>query len=171
VEVVRQHGSIDPIPLLVRVGDQVDVKGEISPPYQFSNVSVAWEQNSLKTAPDEDGQNHPMSYFPPFDYMCYAKHAKHDPSMLLEHVVNLTPIFVWVPSIPVPVRGGIKVEGSTFAGKISINHEDKEGLYYVTVWATAGEHGSPVAISRRVIVATAPDPSQIPAKDRAKHHR
>jgi len=165
-EVVRKHGAIDPIPLTVKVGDDVDVKGQISPPYQFSNVSVAWEGGALE-APmsDDDKHSHATSYFPPFDYMCYAKHAKHDPSLLLERVVNITPVFVWIPSLPVPVRGGIKIEGSSFEGRIPINHENQQGYYYLTIWATLGDHGSPVAISRRVIVATAPDSVQPSAKN------
>jgi hypothetical protein len=36
-----------------------------------------------------------------------------------------------------------------------VSHQNKEGLYYVTVWASAGENHRPIPVSRRVIIAKA----------------
>jgi hypothetical protein len=56
------------------------------------------------------------------------------------------------PVSDIPVRGGVKIEGSSFSCKIPVSNEGKGGVYYVTVWASLGKNTKPIPISRRVIV-------------------
>ena len=55
------------------------------------------------------------------------------------------------PASEIPVKGGVKLEGSVFETKVPLSNEGKDGLYYLTVWGSEGQGGKPVPISRRVI--------------------
>jgi hypothetical protein len=57
------------------------------------------------------------------------------------------------PVSDIPIHGGVKVEGLTFNGKVPINKDNKEGIYYVTIWGTMNKLSKSVPISRRAILA------------------
>lgn len=43
------------------------------------------------------------------------------------------------------------IDGAAFSVKVPLNNENKEGLYYITVWGTLGKGQKSIPISRRVI--------------------
>ena len=55
------------------------------------------------------------------------------------------------PQSDIPIKGGVKVRGGNFSGKVSISNEGKPGIYYVTVWAISQNRSIPV--SRRTVTA------------------
>ncbi len=186
-EVVTKHAIMHPIPDKVEVGEKIDVKGVILQPYKFQRVTIAWEGlNNGRTGLDEEEEALP--YFPPLDYVAYGHKAEHGDHQKAAAVIRTGLMFAAIagglfmppvalaapliamsggaPSEPhpvseIPVHGGIKVDGSTFAGSVPISNCGKEGLYYVTVWATTGMDSKPIPISRRTVIATAMDKQTI----------
>jgi hypothetical protein len=63
------------------------------------------------------------------------------------------------PVSEIPMKGGVKSDGSNFTHKLVLNNQGKEGIYYVTIWASNGDQILPV--SRRAIIAhkNSPAPS------------
>jgi len=58
------------------------------------------------------------------------------------------------PVSDIPIKGGVKVDGGSFDAKIPIANNNKEGLYYITVYGSLGSHAQQsVAVSRRVVMA------------------
>ena len=53
------------------------------------------------------------------------------------------------PLSDIPVHGGVKLEGLTFTGKVPFSNASKDGIYYVTVWASSSRSGKSIPISRR----------------------
>ncbi len=179
-DVLTRHGVIQPIPSVVQVGDKVEVKGVIMPPFHFDKITVAWEGKSPGLSSVADESEEALPYFAPLDYTGYAHHSDNDHSGTMTALktagiiaaiaggVFIPPVALAAPLIAlsgstaepkpasdIPVKGGVKVDGNAFDGKVTINHEGKEGLYYITVWASLTKYGKPVAISRRAILATA----------------
>ncbi len=82
IEMVTRHGTVDPIPGEVHVGEKVDVRGTITEPMKFEKVTVAWEGNhALGSASDESQEALP--YFPPLDYAAYQEKSQHDYSGMI----------------------------------------------------------------------------------------
>lgn len=178
-DVVTKHGIMQPLPLEVHVGDKIDVKGVILSPYRFEKVTIAWEGLHDGPEPVDEDSDEALPYFPPLDYVAYCTRAERDHSRAIGTLkmvgivaaiaggVFMPPVALAAPLIAmsgpssepkpmsdIPVHGGIKVEGSTFAGKVPISNSGKEGLYYITVWASSASSPKPVPISRRAIVVT-----------------
>lgn len=175
-EVMTSRGVMHPLPQHVHLGEKIDVSGIVLKPYQFDRITVAWEGTPEQTAPVEESDD-PLPYFPPLDFVAYKEKSEKDYSkaivalkavgllaaiaggMFIPPVALAAPLIVMAgpdpgepkPQSDIPIRGGVKVSGSTFSGKVVINNDSKEGLYYVTVWATLGEGARPFAISRRTI--------------------
>jgi uncharacterized protein YkwD len=181
-EIVTKHGVMHPIPREVQVGEKIDIKGVILPPYEFSRITVAWEGLNKGASSFEENEE-AMPYFPPLDYVAHAtkaEHGDHDKAitalktlgiiaaiaggMIIPPVALAAPLIAMAgPNVgephavsEIPVKGGIKIEGNTFTGSVPISNDGKEGQYYVTVWATSPHNGHPVPISRRIIIANAP---------------
>lgn len=178
-EVVTNHGIIPELPHEVPLGDKLEIKGVVMQPYQFDRITLAWEANKgLTSAPDESEEALP--YFPPLDYVAYATKSAKDYSGAVSALrtagviaaiaggVFMPPVALAAPLIAmsggvgsgdpkpvsdVPIHGGVKVEGLTFNGRVPINKEGKEGIYYVTIWGSLSKTGKPVPISRRAIIA------------------
>ncbi len=176
-EVSTEHGAITPIVIPLKIGDKVDVKGEIEAPYKFFRVSVAWEglSNNLPAASDETEEALP--YFPPLDYVSYSHRAEHDygtamtalrigclvgviaGSMFIPPVALAAPLIAMAPGpgeakpmSDIPLHGGVKISGSTFSGKVTLSKSGKAGIYYLTVWAMSAKSAKPVPISRRAFM-------------------
>ncbi len=189
VEVVTKRGEMQPLPEQVHVGDRIAIKGVLQDPYRFQKVTLAWEGNlpeqAQAAAQDEEPQEEAMPYFPPLDYVAFAHHAEHDREklmgvlrmtgvvaaiaggMFIPPVALAAPLIAMAPTpgepkaaADVPVHGGIKVQGNTFSGTLPVSHQGKEGLYYVTVWATPGESGRAVPVSRRVLIVRNAEPAE-----------
>jgi uncharacterized protein YkwD len=178
-EVVTSHGIIPELPKEVALGEKLEIKGVVMQPYQFDRITLAWEANKvLGSAPDESEEALP--YFPPLDYVAYATKSAKDYSGAMSALrtagviaaiaggVFIPPVALAAPLIAmsggvgnsdpkpvsdIPIHGGVKVEGLTFNGKVPINRDGKEGIYYVTIWGTLSKSGKPVPISRRAILA------------------
>jgi uncharacterized protein YkwD len=180
-DVITHHGVIQPIPFDCRVGDKIEVKGVVMEPYKFERVTLAWEAKNNNLAKVADEAEEALPYFAPLDYGAYAKNSDKDYSQALGTLrtiaiiaaiaggVFIPPVALAAPMIAmsggmgsgepkpvsdIPIKGGMHVDGNYFSGKIPINHEGKEGLYYVTVWATVTKYGKPIPISRRAILAS-----------------
>ena len=180
-DVITHHGVIQPIPLECHVGEKIEVKGVVMEPYKFERVSLAWEAKGNNLAKTADEAEEALPYFAPLDYGAFAKNSDKDYSQALGTLrtigiiaaiaggMFMPPIALAAPMIAmsggmgsgepkpvsdIPIKGGMHVEGNYFSGKIPINHEGKEGLYYVTVWATITKYGKPIPISRRAILAS-----------------
>lgn len=176
-EVVTKHGIIHPLPLETRVGEKVEIKGVVLEPYKFERVTLAWEASHDGASVADDSEE-ALPYFPPLDYAAYAAKSEHDYSttmgalrtvgiiaaiaggMFIPPVALAAPLIAMSggmgepkPVSDIPVHGGMKLEGSTFSGKIALNKEGKEGIYYVTVWASTGKYAKPIPISRQAIIA------------------
>ena len=181
-DVTTHHGVIQPIPTDCHVGDKIEVKGVVMEPYKFERVSLAWEAKRSNLATVVDEAEEALPYFAPLDYGAFAKSSDKDYSTALSTLrtigiiaaiaggVFMPPVALAAPMIAmsagmgsgepkpvsdIPIKGGMHVDGNYFSGKIPINHEGKEGLYYVTVWATVTKYGKPIPISRRAILASA----------------
>jgi uncharacterized protein YkwD len=179
-DVLTRHGVIQPIPTSVQVGDKVDVRGVVMPPFHFDKITVAWEGPSPGMASIADDSEEALPYFAPLDYAAYAHHSDNDHQGTITALktagiiaaiaggVFIPPVALAAPLIAmsgsnsepkpasdIPIKGGVHVDGNAFDGRIAINHEGKEGIYYITVWASLTKYGKPIAISRRAIVATA----------------
>lgn len=187
-ELVSKHAIIHPVPNDAHVDEKIDVKGVMNPPYQFVRVTLAWEGGGNNLASVADESEEALPYFPPLDYVAYQRRAEsggHDKAiMILKGVgiaaaiaggVFMPPVALAAPLIAVsggqaehkpaseiPVKGGVKLEGSVFETKVPLSNEGKDGLYYLTVWGAEGQGGKPVPISRRVIYVTGgkEDPAQ-----------
>lgn len=179
-EVFTRRAIVVPTATEVTVGDKVEVKGVLYSPYYFDKVTLAWEAYSPDSTGGStaDDAEEALPYFPPLDYVAYANKAEHDydKAMLALKTVGMVaavagglfipPVALAAPLIAVagsggepkpvsdiPVKGGIKVDGAAFSGHIPLSNSNKEGLYYVTVWASLGRGQKSVAVSRRVILA------------------
>ncbi len=177
-ELVSKHAIIHPVPDKAHIDEKIDVKGVMTPPYQFVRVTLAWEGGNSNLASVADESDEALPYFPPLDYIAYQKRAEsggHDKAiMILKGVgiaaaiaggVFMPPVALAAPLIAVsgsgsgehkpaseiPVKGGVKLEGSVFETKVPLSNEGKDGLYYLTVWGAEGQGSKPVPISRRVI--------------------
>ncbi|CAN5470837.1 hypothetical protein BH10CYA1_BH10CYA1_49660 [soil metagenome] len=178
-EVVTNHGIIPELPHEVGIGEKLEIKGVVMQPYQFDRITLAWEANKeLASTPDESEEALP--YFPPLDYVAYAGKSAHDYSGAVSALrtagviaaiaggIFMPPVALAAPLIAmsggigtgdpkpvsdIPIHGGVKVEGLTFNGKVPINKDGKEGIYYVTIWGTLSKVGKSVPISRRAILA------------------
>lgn len=178
-DVVTKHGIMNPLPLEVHVGDKVDIKGVVLSPYKFERVTLAWEGLHSGPEPVDEDSDEALPYFPPLDYVAYATKAERDHSKAVGTLkmigivaaiaggVFMPPVALAAPLIAmtgsssepkpmsdIPVHGGFKVEGSTFSGKVPISNSGKEGLYYITVWASSASSPKPVPISRRAITVS-----------------
>jgi uncharacterized protein YkwD len=179
-DVLTRHGVIQPIPYSVQVGDKIDVKGVVMPPFHFEKITVAWEGPSPGMTAVADDSEEALPYFAPLDYAAFAHHSDNDHQGTITALktagiiaaiaggVFIPPVALAAPLIAmsgtnsdpkpasdIPIKGGVHVDGNAFEGRIAINHEGKEGIYYITVWASLTKYGKPIAISRRAIVATA----------------
>lgn len=178
-EVITNHAIIPELPKEVAIGEKLEIKGVVMQPYQFDRITLAWEANkALASTPDESDEALP--YFPPLDYVAYATKSAKDYSGAMSALraagviaaiaggVFVPPVALAAPLIAmsggvgtsdpkpvsdIPIHGGVKVEGLTFNGRVPINKDGKEGIYYVTIWGTLSKTGKPVPISRRAIVA------------------
>jgi len=185
-EVVTRQGQMEPLPAEIEVGDRVDVKGSVFAPYLFDRVTLSWEGLPEKPLDIEaearatDFDEEAMPYFPPLDFIAYARKSDNNNDALMAALrtagvlaaiaggVFVPPVALAAPLIAmsgsvsepkpysdIPVRGGVKVRGPSFRRDIQISNKKQEGLYYVTVWAMEGENTRPFPISRRTIVARA----------------
>ncbi|HEY9678578.1 MAG TPA: CAP domain-containing protein [Drouetiella sp.] len=178
-EVVTAHGIIPELPNEVPLGEKLEIKGVIAQPYQFDRITVAWEANRALSS-NADDADEALPYFPPLDYVAYAQKSSKDYSGAMTALraagviaaiaggVFVPPVALAAPVIAmsgsmgsgdpkpisdIPIHGGVKVEGLTFDGRVPINKEGKEGIYYVTIWGSTGKMTKPIPISRRAIIA------------------
>ncbi|MBP9092773.1 hypothetical protein KBI23_17250 [bacterium] len=194
VEVLSRHAIMIPVASEVNVGDKIEVRGVFQSPYLFDKVTVAWESyNPEATASAPDESEEALPYFPPLDYIAYSNRSEgnHDKAMLLLKTglivgavgagLFFPPAAMAVPLIAlsggpseikpvsdIPVKGGIKVDGGSFAGHIPLSNNSKPGLYYVTVWAVQAKGQKSVPISRRVLLAKAASPEEQDAAEQAE---
>lgn len=176
-EIVTDQADLEPIPSEVRVGEKIDIKGTIKGPYKFQKITLAWEgMNNMPNSEEE--QDEALPYFPPLDYTAYAKRAERDwdkavrmlqlggMGLAIAGGMFIPPVALAAPLIAaaapagrpkamsdIPVKGGVKVSGSSFEHRTTISKDDKEGIYYITVWVQADGETAPIAISRRAVVA------------------
>jgi uncharacterized protein YkwD len=178
-EVVTKHAVVDPISDPLALGAKVEVKGYVEQPYHFEKISLAWEgQASLATAADEGDEALP--YFPPLDYVAFAPKAEHDYEKAMAALrftglvaaiaggVFIPPVALAAPMIAasgsisepkplsdIPVHGGVRIDGANFSTKIPFSNIGKDGIYYLTIWASSSSGGKAIPISRRAFVLTA----------------
>ncbi len=179
VEVLTRHAIMIPVAREVKVGDKIEVRGVLQSPYLFDKVTLAWESynpEAAASAPDESEEALP--YFPPLDYIAFSNRSEgnHDKAIFLLKTglivgavgagLFFPPAAMAVPLIAlsgspseikpvsdIPVKGGFKVDGGSFAGHIPLSNNSKPGLYYVTVWAVQAKGQKSIPISRRVLLA------------------
>lgn len=182
-EVVTDQAELQPIPTEVQVGEKIEIKGVIKAPYRFQKITVAWEglNPNVGEVSDEE-QDEALPYFPPLDFTAYAKRAEHDweraarwlqiggmglaiagglfvPPVALAAplIASASPPIRPKPVSDIPVKGGVKVAGPAFEHKAVISKDNKEGIYYITVWVQTDADPTPIPISRRAIIAKAAD--------------
>jgi uncharacterized protein YkwD len=176
-ETVVKEAQVDPIPTTVHVGEKLDIKGRINEPYRFQKVTVAWE--GMTSPPeDSDPDEEAAPFFPPLDYEAYAQHSEHDyqkavrilqitgMGLALAGGVFMPPVALAAPLImaapppkpkavsEIPVRRGVHSDGFSFDLKLPLSKDNKEGIYYITIWAKGEVDQVPFAVSRRAVVAT-----------------
>lgn len=176
-EVVTKHGEMEPIPLEASVGERIEVKGALSHPYRFHKMTLAWEG---QTGPPDDSaeQDEALPYFPPLDYEAHAIKSNRDfeKGVRILQIAGITaaiaggmfipPVALAAPLIaatvgsttPKPVseikvKGGVKVNGANFSHRINLNNDGKDGIYYLTVWASTPNGDEIFPVSRRAIIA------------------
>ena len=191
-EVVTKHAEISEIPNEVKVGDKIEVTGVMRPGYTFKKITVAWEGLDSNGASDAEEQDEALPYFAPLDYEAFARKSEHDwdkatrllqmggIGLALAGGIFIPPVALAAPLIAasagtmkphavsdIPVRGGVRVDGAMFTHRVPISKNDKDGIYYITIWATTDSDDKPVPISRRAVIAKASSAtvSAEPAKD------
>jgi uncharacterized protein YkwD len=198
LEIVTRHGAIEPVSGPITIGEKVEIKGSLEGTYHFDKISIAWEgQNGAMVSASDESQE-ALPYFPPLDYIAYAAHAEHDYEKAVTTLrtigliaaiaggVFMPPVALAAPLIAVagstsepkplsdiPVKGGVKTDGSYFSVKLPLSKEGKDGIYYVTVWAANPRSGKAVPVSRRAfIVSAGAHPSEdYSANKSAKDHQ
>ncbi|MBC7998783.1 MAG: hypothetical protein IAF58_12615 [Leptolyngbya sp.] len=189
-EIVSRHAVIHPVPLEATIDDKIEVKGVLMQPYNFVRVTLAWEGKNNNLANVADESDEALPYFPPLDYIAYQRRSEgggHDKAILFLKGVGIAaaiaggvfmpPVALAAPMIAVagtpsehkpaseiPVKGGVKLEGSVFEAKVPLSNEKKDGLYYLTVWAENPEK-KVVPISRRVLNITGKEDAAQPLTD------
>jgi uncharacterized protein YkwD len=183
-EVTTKHGQMEPIPLEATVGDKIDVRGAVGAPYKFQKITLAWEGLSSSPPDDASEETEALPYFPPLDYEAHAVKSNKDydkgirvlqfagitaaiaGGLFIPPVALAAPLIAASigPSTPkavseIPVKGGVKTDGSNFSRSLVLSNQGKEGIYYVTIWANTGAADEAVAVSRRAIIARKDHPS------------
>ena len=179
-EVLTRHSKMEPLARTAKVGEKVTVAGEIFKPYQFDKITLAWEEALDSPIEEEPGSDEALPYFPPLDYVAYDTKSERDHTkaitalkalgvmaaiaggMFVPPVALAAPLIVLAgpgasemrPQSDIPVKGGVKLNGSSFKVNLPLDNENQGGLYYVTVWASLGEGSRPFAVSRRAILVT-----------------
>lgn len=180
-EIITKRGEFAPLPTEVTVGDKVEVKGQIEAPYRFDKISLAWE-GGLPGGEPFDDSDEALPYFAPLDYEAHGQKAERNwegrirvmqmlgiaaiaaGSIFMPPVALAAPLLLAAPAATgggkpkaisdIPVHGGVKVDDNgSFSHKVTISKDGKEGIYYITVWATTGDGATPVPISRRAVIA------------------
>jgi len=195
LEIVTKHGAIQSVNEPISVGDKVDLKGSVEGPYHFERITLAWEGKDGSMVSASDESQDALPYFPPLDYVAYAPHAEHDYEKAIATLrtigliaaiaggVFMPPVALAAPLIAmsgsmqepkpmsdIPVHGGVKTDGSNFSAHVPISKEGKNGIYYVTVWASGGRNGKLIPISRRAfVVSPTHSPTDGNANGQAKH--
>lgn len=177
-ETLTKHSEMQPIPLEASVGDRIEVKGSVKEPYHFHKLTLAWE-GPVSGPPDDSVEaEEALPYFPPLDYEAHAVKSSRDfeKGIRFLQIAGITaaiaggifipPVALAAPLIAasvgastpkpvseIPVRGGVKTDGSNFTHHLPLSNQGKEGIYYVTVWATTSSGSEMLPISRRAIIA------------------
>jgi hypothetical protein len=179
VEIITKHGEVESIASQVRVGEKAEIRGVVSQPFKFEKITVAWEGDHTGASSSDESEE-ALPYFPPLDYVAYQQKSDKDYSGTLTALrtigvvaaiaggVFMPPVALAAPLIAmsgtmgnnepkpvsdIPVHGGVHVEhGSVFSARVPINNGGKEGIYYVTIWASLGNGTKVVPISRRAIM-------------------
>ncbi len=177
-EVVTRHGEMDPIPLEASVGDKIEIKGKIAQPYKFHKITLAWEGMPQPPADDGSEDNEALPYFPPLDYEAHAikSNRDFDKGVRILQIAGITaaiaggmfipPVALAAPLIAatvgtstpkpvseIPMKGGVKLSGDSFTHRLTLSNQSKEGIYYLTIWASSGAGTEILPVSRRAIIA------------------
>jgi uncharacterized protein YkwD len=177
LETVTKHGAMEAVRDSISLGEKIEVKGRVDQPYHFEKLTIAWEGHNTGMAAAADESDEALPYFPPLDYVAYAARAEHDYEKAITALraiglvaaiaggVFIPPVALAAPMIAcsgalsepkplsdIPVHGGVKVDGSNFSAKLPMSNSGKEGVYYVTVWASSGRSGKAIPISRRAFI-------------------
>jgi uncharacterized protein YkwD len=188
-EVVSRHAIMHPIPREVNLGEKVEVKGVILQPYHFHRITLSYEGINPALSEIDNDNDEALPYFPPLEYIAYGEKAEHDHAKSMAAIKTLgiiaaiaggmviPPVALAAPAIAmigndlptsaaldIPIKGGIKLDGAIFSGKIPINKDNKEGLYYLMVWATTANSSTPIVVSRRIIIARDPNAPKVEPK-------
>ncbi len=178
-EVLTRKGTYEAIPKEVSVQDDIHISGTLNQPLTFDRITLAYEELNEVPIEEDPTSKEALPYFPPLDYLAHRQKSEKDYSKLIIALKGLgvaaaiaggvfmppvalaAPLIVMAgpggvgspikPQSDIPIKGGIKVKGNNFSGKVSISNEGKPGIYYVTVWAISGNRSIPV--SRRTVTA------------------
>lgn len=125
-EFVDDYGSYAPLPSRAKVGDQVTVRGEITPPAKFAAVGVARIDPARPMTAEELGKTY--TYLIPKPFILYSP-----------------PGYV----TPKPV----KTDGKSFSIDVPLFQDRKPGRYEISVWATLPGDPKLKMVSLRVVDA------------------
>ncbi|MDX2105929.1 MAG: CAP domain-containing protein [Candidatus Melainabacteria bacterium] len=178
-EVLTRKGTYEAIPKEVSVQEDIHVSGTLNQPLTFDRITLAYEELNDVPIEEDPASKEALPYFPPLDFIAHRQKSEKDYSKLIIALKGLgvaaaiaggvfmppvalaAPLIVMAgpggigspikPQSDIPIKGGIKVKGANFSGKVSISNEGKPGIYYVTVWAISGNRSIPV--SRRTVTA------------------
>jgi hypothetical protein len=120
-----------------------------------------------------------LPYFPPLDYVGYARKSEHDygaaktalrmgllvgvlaGGVFMPPVALAAPLVLMAPGSgeqkpvsDIPMHGGVKLDGNNFSCRIPFSNGNKPGIYYVTVWAVSSNGVKLIPVSRRAFVLT-----------------
>lgn len=178
-EVLTRKGTYETIPKEVSVQDDIHISGTLTEPLTFDRITLAYEELNDIPIEEDPTSKEALPYFPPLDYMAHRQKTERDYSKLIIALKGLgvaaaiaggvfmppvalaAPLIIMAgpggvgtgikPQSDIPIKGGVKVRGGNFSGKVSISNEGKPGIYYVTVWAISQNRSIPV--SRRTVTA------------------
>jgi len=177
MEIITRHSLMLPVPKEMRLGEKLDLKGVVQAPFNFDKITIAWEAENPDAGNSvADDSEEALPYFPPLDYIAFSNRSEqnHDRAIAALKVVGMAaaiagglfipPVALAAPLIAVagsggevkpisdiPIKGGIRVDGGEFSGRITLSNDNKPGLYYVTVWANIARGQKSFPVSRRVI--------------------
>ncbi|MBX9723355.1 MAG: hypothetical protein K2X81_18265, partial [Candidatus Obscuribacterales bacterium] len=145
---------------------------------KFQKLTLAWEGQSSGAPNDDSAEtSEALPYFPPLDYEAHAAKSNRDfqGGVRILQIAGITaaiagglfipPVALAAPLIAasmgtptpkpvseIPMKGGVKTDGSSFSHKLTLSNQGKEGIYYLTIWASSGAGDESIPVSRRAII-------------------
>src|SRR5262249_4641267 len=126
MEFVDRYGQMDPIPLQIKLGERITIRGQIAGGASLQAISIARTESPKPMSREELLKTKSYHLPQPYSYMPVRSDAF--------------------------TRTGKTWPDGRFEIELSLSDESRPGVYFVTVWVRDVD-GKPVAASQRAVLA------------------